>query len=238
LRPLRIVLVAGPKDHGINEHDYPLWQMRWQALLGRAEGVTVATASGWPGAEVFQTADVLVWNSANPGWSVAKGAELDAYFKRGGGLVLLHYSVNGQNAPDELAERIGLAWRGGHSRFRHGPLDLAFADPAHPITAGFRDLHLVDESYWQLVGDPARIHVLATAVEEGAPRPLLWTRELGKGKGRVFCSIPGHYSWTFDDPLFRILVLRGIAWAAGEPADRFVDLATQGARLATVGPGN
>lgn len=39
--------------------------------------------------------------------------------------------------------------------------------------------------------------------------------------GRVFVSIPGHYSWTFGDPLFRILLLRGIAWSAGEPVDRF-----------------
>ena len=26
LRPLRILLVAGPKDHGPGEHDYPAWQ--------------------------------------------------------------------------------------------------------------------------------------------------------------------------------------------------------------------
>ena len=35
-----------------------------------------------------------------------------------------------------------------------------------------------------------------------------------------FVSILGHYSWTFDDPLFRLLLLRGIAWSAGEDADR------------------
>jgi hypothetical protein len=34
LRPLNIVLLADEKDHGLNEHDYPLWQMRWNALLG------------------------------------------------------------------------------------------------------------------------------------------------------------------------------------------------------------
>ena len=50
-------------------------------------------------------------------------------------------------------------------------------------------------------------------------------------KGRVFVSIPGHYTWTFDDPLFRVLLLRGIAWTAGESVDRFNELATLGARL-------
>ena len=34
LRPLTIVLLAGPKDHGENEHDYPRWQARWALLLG------------------------------------------------------------------------------------------------------------------------------------------------------------------------------------------------------------
>ena len=231
VRPLQIVFVSGPKDHGVDEHDYPLFQERWSALLGRAEGVSVTTTNGWPTTDDFARADVLVWYSANPGWSAEKGAQLDTLLERGGGMVLLHYAVNGQKAPVELARRIGLAWQGGLSKFRHGPLDMTFAAGAHPITAGFRGLHLVDETYWQLVGNPADVDVLATAVEDGAPRPLLWTRQAGKG--RVFCSIPGHYNWTFDDPLFRTLILRGIAWTAREPAGRFVDLAVQGARIAS-----
>jgi type 1 glutamine amidotransferase len=52
------------------------------------------------------------------------------------------------------------------------------------------------------------------------------------GKGRVFVSIPGHYSWTFDDPLFRVLLLRGVAWAAREPVVRFIDLVMIGADVA------
>jgi len=52
---------------------------------------------------------------------------------------------------------------------------------------------------------------------------------LEPGRGRVFVSIPGHYSWTFADPLFRVLLLRGIAWSAKEPVDRFNDLVWPGA---------
>ena len=54
--------------------------------------------------------------------------------------------------------------------------------------------------------------------EDAKPQPLFWSLE--QGKGRVFVSIPGHYSWSFDDPLFRVLLLRGIAWTAREPVDR------------------
>ena len=130
---------------------------------------------------------------------------------------------------DALAKRIGLAWRGGLSRFRHGPLDVRFPDPKHPITRGFEQVKFVDESYWNLVGDLKKVHVLGSGVEDGAARPLFLTHE--PDKGRVFVSILGHYTWTFDDPLFRILILRGIAWTASEPADRLLDLATIGARV-------
>ena len=43
LRPIRVVLVAGKKDHGKGEHDYPAWQAAWAALFKLADGVQVAT---------------------------------------------------------------------------------------------------------------------------------------------------------------------------------------------------
>jgi type 1 glutamine amidotransferase len=88
----------------------------------------------------------------------------------------------------------------------------------HFITRGFTKLDLIDEPYWPMFGDTNRIEVLAAAEVDGQARPLLWTFQ--KGKGRVFASIIGHYTWTWDDPLFRVLALRGVAWAAGEPAAR------------------
>jgi type 1 glutamine amidotransferase len=207
-----------------------LWQRRWYTLLSMAENVRVETVDGWPSQKLLDGADVVVLYSANPGWTAERGKQLDALLARGGGLVYLHWAVNGQKAPDALAQRIGLAWGTPASRFRHGPVELTFADPKHPITRGFEKLRFEDESYWRLAGDPKRVTVLATGVEEGKPWPLLWART--QDRGRVFVSILGHYTWTFDDPLFRVLVLRGIAWAAGEPADRLTELATVGARVA------
>jgi type 1 glutamine amidotransferase len=80
-----------------------------------------------------------------------------------------------------------------------------------------------------LTGDAAKVNLLATGMEEGQEQPLFWTLE--PSKGRVFVSIPGHFAWTFDDPLFRILLLRGIAWTAKEPVDRFNELTMPGARI-------
>ncbi len=228
-KQLRILLVAGEKDHGVNEHDYPLWLERWSRLLGLADGVTVTTCTSFPTREQFAGADVTVFYSRNEGWNPEAAALLDEYQKRGGGLVYLHWSMEGGTHADALVERIGLATSG--SAFRHGPVELKFPNPEHPITRGFDRLDLVDETYWNLRGDESRLNVLARATEEGAPKVQLWAFE--RGKARVFGSIPGHYTWTFDDPLYRILVLRGISWAAREAnVDRLLELATVGAHIA------
>jgi putative heme-binding domain-containing protein len=227
--PLRILLASGPKDHGPGEHDYPLFQRRWSKLLPMANGVTAATCQGFPTREQLDAADVVVFFSNNPGFTAEKAKDLDTFLARGGGLVYLHWAVDGKQDADALAERIGLAAR-GMVKFRHGTQTLSFSDPDHPITRGFKSLDLVDETYWAMVGDEKRIHVLGTVVEDGQPRPQLWTRE--QGKGRVLVSIGGHYNWTFDDPLFRVIVLRGIAWTAHRPSERLTGLATIGARVA------
>ena len=146
-RKLNVLLVAGPKDHGPSEHDYPAWQKRWATLLGLAPDVTVSQADVWPTPEQWAGAHVAVFYSANPAWSEEKAKDLDAFLSRGGGLVFVHFAINGQNAVNALAARTGLAWRNGGSAFRHGPVELTIKDAAHPITRGFDKVRFVDESY-------------------------------------------------------------------------------------------
>jgi putative heme-binding domain-containing protein len=229
-RLLNIVLVAGPKDHGPGEHDYPQWQRDWKELLGKGREVRVSTAWGWPERGQWELADLVVLYFWNHAWSPEQYRDLDGYLERGGGLVALHSSVIPEREPLALADRLGLAWEPGKTRFRHGPLELRFPGPAdHPITAGFSALRLVDESYWPLVGDLKRVEVLAAGEEEGSPRPLFWTYR--PGKGRVAATLLGHYLKTFDDPLVRVLIFRAMAWAAGEPPGRFDALVTEGLKL-------
>ncbi len=229
-RPLRVVLIAGPKDHGPGEHDYPAWQRVWSELLAAAPDVQVLTAWQWPTKEDLSSADVLVFYHQGA-WTADRAKDIDAFLARGGGMVYIHFAVDGGADAPGFAERIGLAWQGGRSSFRHGPLDLDFASAGdHPIVRNISRVKFVDESYWNLVGDTARVQLLATGVEDGRKRPLFWT--LAPAGGRVFVSIPGHFSWTFDDPIYRVLLLRGIAWAAKEPVDRFNCLVAPGARIA------
>lgn len=227
--PLRILLSAGAKDHGLNEHDYPLWLERWSRLLAVADNVTVSTCMGFPNREQLANADVTVFYSANVGWNPASAILLDEYQQRGGGLVYLHWAMEGGKEAPALSERIGLAT--SLSKYRHGPLDLVFTQPEHPITKGFKTLAILDESYWALRGDLSRVGVLATSLEENHAEPQLWVMQ--RQKSRVFGCIPGHYTWTFDDPLYRLIVLRGIAWASQQPdINRLAELMTVGARVA------
>jgi len=142
-------------------------------------------------------------------------------------VVAIHSALIADSDPEKLAERWGLAAQPKRTRYRHGPLDLEFdVQTGNAITAGFSKSPMVDETYWPMIGDPNRVRVLATTIEEGESRPMLWTYQ--SGKGRVFASVLGHYTKTLDDPWFQILLLRGISWAANEPLTRVQGMAVEG----------
>lgn len=258
LRPLRIVLLADRKDHGTNEHDYPLWQERWALLLGGraasaatqinlygapiedgkifegAANVTVERAWGWPSDAQFATADVIVAFCYLP-WTDARKKQVADYLGQGRGLVVIHSATwTKPKADPEVAALTGV---GGFARYRHGKVRVELTAPEHPLCRDLPKTHFLnDEPYWPPVPavDSSRVTVLAVSQEkEGAgpdrPQPLFWAHS--GVRGRTFGCVPGHYSWTFDDPWFRLWILRGIAWAAGESPCRLDGLALRGARV-------
>jgi type 1 glutamine amidotransferase len=216
LSPLRVVLVASKQDHGPGQHDYPNWQTNWMRLLSGSKAVTsVETAWEWPTPAQFESANVIVFYFWNHDWSAARLAQLDAFLEQGKGVALVHSAVIADKEPEVLSERIGLSAHPRRTGYRHMPFELRLADREHPITRGLPErIELLDEPYWPLIGSTNEVQVLASGKVDGQLRPLIWTRQ--KGKGRVFASVPGHYTWTLNDPLFRVLLLRGIAWAAGQ----------------------
>ncbi len=169
-------------------------------------------------------------------WNDARKQQIREFLDRGGGLVLIHSATWVKPKPDAgVAALVGV---GGFSRFRHGPAQLEIVAAGHPICDGLpRQIALLDETYWPPTPPIAegRVTTLAVSPEEDAetrhpsPQPMFWTTETGRG--RVFGCVPGHYTWTFDDPWFRLLLLRGIAWAGGQPAQRFDTLVLRGARV-------
>ena len=224
-REVRLVLVASKQDHGAGQHDYPRWQTNWSRLLSDTSRKTITdTAWEWPAAAQFSNASVIVFYCWNHDWSPARLAQIDAFLERGGGIALIHSGVIADTRPETLSERIGLSAQPGRTGYRHMPFELRLEEREHPITRGLPGrFELLDEPYWPLIGDLKNVQVLASAKIDGELRPLIWTHQ--KQKGRVFASIPGHYTWSLDDPLLRTLLLRGIMWAAGEGVNRLDSLA-------------
>jgi len=258
-KQLNMVLLADVKDHGPGEHDYPLWQKRWSLLLGGstrsdeqqanlygppigdpevskgAQRVTVTSAWHWPTDEQFESANVIV-AFCYLRWTTERIERMRSYLHRGGGLVVVHpASWTLPKGTAEVAELLGI---GGYEFYRHGPVDVQITAPEHPICLGLpARIRLHDETYWppDPAMEPGKVTVLAVSQEkvspqseQTAPQPVLWTYPCGKG--RVFGCQPGHYHWTFDDPYYRIILLRGIAWAAQDSPYRFDELALRDAR--------
>lgn len=229
VRPLKLLLVSGNKDHGKGEHDYPRWREAWSRLFTLADQVKIDLAEEWPTPEQWGSGDAVIFNRRGD-WSGERAADFDAFLGRGGGATFIHWSLEAGDQAPAAAERLGFASNRALTKYRHGAVDLTFEDAArqHPIVRGLDRLRFVDEMYWDLVPSPnTKSTILATAAEAGQSHPHAWTVER-PGGGRIFVTLGGHYSWVFDDPLFRVLVLRGIAWTAHEPVDRFNNLVEVG----------
>lgn len=244
LSPLKVLLVAGPKDHGPGEHDYPAWQQQWAPLLTKAPKVKVTTAFPWPKPEQWEGVDLAVFYLKTR-WDAAQLADIRRHQEHGGGVVTIHWAIGCDQEWEKHAQYFGLSYKA--ASYRHGATDLRLTEPSHPILLGLpATTRFVDEPYWPFIGNRSRVRVLATSdekINQGDDRarnpgdstvetvPVFWTYEPEGTKARVFVSIFGHYMWTFDDPLFRLMLLRGMAWAAHENPYRLDALATEGIEL-------
>jgi type 1 glutamine amidotransferase len=269
--PLNIVLVWGVKDHNPGEHEYELFARQWQGLLGRMHNTAVSLAYYWPSAAQWRDADLIVFHLrthnclSNTGQTCApkqdtaiivgpaQFAQLDDFLARGKGVVAIHAgNYPHQMYQDAWADRFGLAWKAGANAaatttYRTGDVALAFRKATgHPILAGLPDtLHFDDEMYFPLFGHPEGVTELAASTEsfqgQSAPRTALWTYSPPGKPGRVYGFLMGHYQSSFGDPVFRILLLRGMAWAAGEGFARFrrvvLDSAAYRDDATALGPG-
>ncbi len=228
IRPLKVLLVSGPKTHGVGEHDYPRWREAWARLFTLADKTSIDLAFEWPTPAQWAAADAVMFFRKGD-WSDERGREFDAFLARGGGAVFIHWAVEGGVHAPDLAARLGYASDSNLTKYRHGLVHLDFAPAAkHPIARNLSKVSFIDETYWNLVPSrETKPNHLATAIEAGASHPQCWVTEPAPG-GRIFVTLGGHYSWTFDDPVFRTLVLRGLAWTANEPVDRFNNLVRAG----------
>ena len=216
---LRIFIRGGAKTHGPGEHDHPAFLKDWTELL-RARGATVDGGMEFPTGEQLEKTDVLVMFAAEAGTiAPSDRANLEAFTKRGGGIVAIHDAVCGTD-PLWYKTVIGGAWEHGKSKFLNGTLGIYVQDYPHPITKDVANFMMDDEIYWDLHLLP-EAKVIGTAFRTPHEiTPQMWVYE--KDNYRAFVNIQGHKYTSFSLPHYRALLLRGIAWAGKRDVDSLV----------------
>src|SRR5882672_7821902 len=222
--PLRVFIRAGVKTHGPNQHDHPRFLKEWSPLLTE-RGMKTEGGMDFPTAEQLERTDVLIIY-AQDGMKVEgdQRANFEKFLKRGGGLVVIHDGVVSGDQ-NEWAKKVqGGAWRldgAKKTRWYEGEVGIYVVDTTHPITKGLSNFDWKDEIYYDLDMAPGA-HVLATSFQSVfVIGPQLWTYEQNwEGSTtpyRAFVSLPGHEYDSFNTTHYRVLLLRGIAWAGKRP---------------------
>jgi type 1 glutamine amidotransferase len=231
--PMHIYIRGGLKSHGPGLHDYPQFMADWSKLLTE-RGAIVDGGFHFPTTAELSGVNVIVMYKGDAGYmSADERATLEAFLKRGGGLVSFHDTLCGDD-PQYQANILGGAKKHGERNFSAGEIAYTITDKNHPIMQGMSDFKITDEAFFLLTKptlSPEGLHVLATAAmpksasageHVGEVVPQVWTYERPFGLGqsfRAFVWMQGHSYANFSDPQVQPMILRGIAWAAKWPID-------------------
>jgi type 1 glutamine amidotransferase len=138
-----------------------------------------------------------------------EGDALIRFVENGGTLLGIH------GATAVSAERTRYINLIGARVTHHSPyheFQVVITGEQHPITSGIGDFRITDELYCmdrEIIGG----RVLATATWQEKKEPMLYVRS--QGKGTVIYNALGHDTKAYENPAFRTLVLRSLAWASG-----------------------
>jgi type 1 glutamine amidotransferase len=233
---MHIFIWAGLKSHNEGQHDYPQFLADWSKLL-TARGAVVDGALHPPTSADLEHTDVVVIYKGDAGFlSDSEKTALEAFVKRGGGLVGFHDSMCGPD-PAYVSTLVGGAKKHGEVNYTlDAPVPYTVVDKSDPIMKEMSDMTIQDEAFFNMTWskDPA-VHVLATA--KIAPTrsagdhkdevvPQIWTYEHtlpGGQPARAFVFMQGHTYANFANPQIQRTLLRGISWAARKPVDELID---------------
>lgn len=140
-------------------------------------------------------------------YSLPEGAmaALMGFVERGGGLLAVHTSLISFDSQPGWRTLLGGGWVWGRSH--HPPLGVIMVTPlAAPAFT------VIDEAYHHL--DPAPdCEVVATADTGGGAQPVVWRREVGRG--RVAVDALGHDARSIETPGHRALLAGLLEWLGG-----------------------
>jgi type 1 glutamine amidotransferase len=232
---MHVYIWAGLKSHQVGQHDYPQFLADWSKILTERGAVVDGSLHSPSGADLEHTDVVVIYKGDAAYLSDAAKTALEAFVKRGGGLVSLHDSLCGPD-PAYFATLVGGGKKHGEVNYTlDAPVHYTVVDKANPIMPDMSDITLWDEAFFKLTWaqEPA-IHVLATAEiaptrsagdHKGEVVPQIWTYEHtlpGGQPARAFVWMQGHTYANFANYQVQRTLLRGIAWAGKRPVDELL----------------
>jgi type 1 glutamine amidotransferase len=233
---LQVYLRAGLKTHGPGLHDYPQFLADWSKFLTE-HGAVVSGSLHAPLAEELSKTAVLVIYKGDAGYlSDEDRKALEAFTKRGGGIVSIHDALCGPD-PTYFASFVGGAKKHGEVNYTlEASVPYTVVDSGSQLMKDIAGVTLRDEAFFNMTwASNPKIHVLATTVIDGTPSagthkgevvPQIWTYEHslpGGQPARAFVWMQGHKYANFAEPQIQNMLLRAIAWAGRHPVEELVD---------------
>lgn len=148
----------------------------------------------------------------------AREQGLLGFIRQGGGFVGIHSATDSFRGNKNYIDMIG-------GEFLTHPamheFQVSFVNHDHYLTARMPNFNVVDEMYHLQSYDPDKVTLLAQTPWLGTQKPMAFVKAYGDG--RVAYLANGHSLQVWQQPDFRKLVLRAIAWSAGaDLADRTI----------------
>ena len=209
---IRVQLVTGGHPHSI-------------AFYHVFDGLTSFAITVNPHPSAFQNdfraeTDVLVLYDLADTTSEIERKNLRAFVESNKGLVILHHAIgDNQNWPWWFQEVSGVLYllqpRDGHAASTYTPNADLVIQPAfnHPVVKNLGTIHLIDESYDNLLisGDS---RVLLKTNSPHSSSAVAWISAYRQS--RVVVIQPGHGPEAFENQQFRELLRNAVLWAAGK----------------------
>jgi len=136
------------------------------------------------------------------------------FVNNGKGFYAQHLASVSWDSWDDFAKMEGQRWvRGKSGHASREPFEVKITNPEHPITRGLNNFTTDDECYARF-GIFSEVDILATGFSKmsNVDEPMLMAHSYGKG--HVVISTLGHDVKAMLTPETRIIIARGVEWAA------------------------
>jgi type 1 glutamine amidotransferase/HEAT repeat protein len=221
--PIRVLFISGRNNHK--------WKLTTPSLKKTMEEsgrfkVTVTEKPAEISAKMLEDYDLIFngWTgfpkTKGHLWGLDTEKAIDDFVAGGKGMASFHAGSSSFHDWDGFQKIIGAVWGKGTGHGRYHKFTVDMTDIDHPITKGMKSFETSDELWHRVVvlqPTPGR-KVLCTAMSAKSNRGTGENEAIAIcttfGKGRGFYTSLGHDVKALENPGCKLLMLRGVEWAA------------------------